>query len=940
MLRYSPILLCFALLSACAGPATQLAPADEWENTIDSVADGIVALRVNVPRAFDTEGTGSFLGTGFVVDLEQGLLLTNRHLVQPGPVVAEAILLNHEEIDLQPVYRDPVHDFGIFRFDPSAVRYMDLAELELAPDNARVGMEIRVIGNDAGEKLAILGGTLARLDRAAPDYGDGFNDFNTFYFQAASDTSGGSSGSPVVGVDGRVVALNAGGSWRSAASFYLPLTRVVRALDLIRTGQPVTRGTIQTIFLHTPFEELSRLGLRPETEDTVRQTRSNEVGMLVVEQVVPEGPASDRLEVGDILVGVNGELVTRFIPLESVLDDNVGGTVTLQVERGGETLDVTLEVADLFGITPDEYVEIGGGILHSLSYQQARNYHTAVSGVYVAKAGYMFGAGGVFDGAVIQTIDGEPIESVDALWTTLTQIPDGQRMTVRYASIATPQEDLVSVVVMDRLWHSMKRCAWSQEAGGWPCQNAPPPPAGTISEVGSTTFTSAGAGPTPTLAPSLVMVEFQIPYRIEGVWGGSFTGAGLVVDAEEGLVVVDRDTVPIGLGDLNIIFGGSLRVPGEVVFIHPLHNLAVVRYEPDLIGDPPVRSAELHSTEVAQGDPVWLIGLDPSYQVASRQTQVVSEAPLILPFPSGRPQHRDINIEAINVEDTVPTLGGVLADEAGRVIALWTSFHVSYADDLHGIADNGLFRGLPVEQIEMILEQLESTGGATYRTSGVELTTTTLADARDLGLSDSWADALEDHDPERRQALTVSRLFAGFPAADVLQGGDMLIAIDGNPITRFVEFDRASQNEQTELTILRDSEEMVLTVDTVPLDGLGIRRVAAWSGLLLHRPHLEVAMQRGIEPNGLYVSWLSYGSPGSSSAVRPTHRIMAVDGVPTPDLDSFFEVVDGREDRSALRLSTLDLEGQPHMITLRLDLQYWPTYELILGEDGWGRVEH
>ena len=935
------LLLSFALLTtACAGPATQLAPADEWEGTIDNVANGIVALRVNVPRAFDTEGTGSFLGTGFVVDLEQGLLLTNRHLVQPGPVVAEAILLNHEEIDLQPVYRDPVHDFGIFRFDPNTVRYMDLVELELAPDSARVGMEIRVIGNDAGEKLAILGGTLARLDRAAPDYGDGFNDFNTFYFQAASDTSGGSSGSPVVGIDGRVVALNAGGSWRSAASFYLPLARVVRALELIRAGQPVTRGTIQTVFLHTPFEELSRLGLTSETEDAVRRTRPDEVGMLVVEQVVPGGPSSDQLDVGDILVKVDGNLVTRFIPLETVLDDSVGGTVTLQIERGGETLDVSLEVADLFGITPDEYVEIGGGILHSLSYQQARNYHTPVSGVYVAKAGYMFGAGGVFDGAVIRTIDGETIETVDELWAVLTQIADGQRVTVRYASIATPQEDLVSVVVMDRLWHPMKRCAWSQDAGGWPCENAPPPPPEEVAEVGSTTFTSAGAGPTPTLAPSLVMVEFLIPYRIEGVWGGSFTGAGLVVDAERGLVVVDRDTVPIGLGDLSLIFGGSLRVPGEVVFIHPLHNLAVIQYDPELIGDTPVRSAELHATEMAQGDPVWLVGLDSSYQVASRQTQVVSEAPLILPFPSGRPQYRDINIEAINVEDTVPTLGGVLADEAGRVLALWTSFHVSYADDLHGMADDGLFRGLPVEQIQVVIDQLDGTDGATYRTSGVELTTTTLADARDLGLSDSWADALEAHDPERRQALTVSRLFAGFPAAELLRGGDLLIAIDGDPITRFVEFDRASQNEQTELTVLRDGEELVLTVATVPLDGQGIRRVAAWSGLLLHRPHLEVAMQRGIEPNGVYVSWLSYGSPGSSSDIRPTHRIMAVDGVPTPDLDAFFAVVDGREDRSALRLQTLDLDGQPHMVTLRLDLQYWPTYELVLGEDGWRRVEH
>jgi S1-C subfamily serine protease len=99
----------------------------------------VVALKVSAVRSFDTSPAGVSQATGFVVDAKRGIILTNRHVVQPGPVDAEAVFLNHERVDVEAIYRDPVHDFGFFRYDPSSVQFMKPTELALAPGRSWPG---------------------------------------------------------------------------------------------------------------------------------------------------------------------------------------------------------------------------------------------------------------------------------------------------------------------------------------------------------------------------------------------------------------------------------------------------------------------------------------------------------------------------------------------------------------------------------------------------------------------------------------------------------------------------------------------------------------------------------------------------------------------------------------------------------------------------------
>ena len=919
-----------ALTSALLLSPSLRAETPAWDQTLSRIAPSVVTIEIDQARAFDTEWNQSSQATGFVVDAERGLILTNRHVVTPGPVVATAIFQNREEVELRAIYRDPVHDFGLYRYDPSKLRYVRPAALPLAPEGARVGTEIRVVGNDAGEQLSILAGTLARLDREAPEYGVGkYNDFNTFYIQAASGTSGGSSGSPVIDIRGRVVALNAGGSTGAASSFYLPLWRVQRALELVRADRPITRGTLQTVFKYTPYDELVRLGLRPETQATARRAEPELTGMLVVSEVQPGSPTEGKLQPGDILVRVNGKLVTTFEPLADVLDSSVGQTITVQVERGGAVLEPRLEVGDLHTITPSEYLEFGDAVVHTLSYQMARHFNAPVQGVFVANPGYALGAAGVPRGAVISSVSGKTVRTLADFELAIAGLADGARAPLRYATLDDPQGTQTKVMRMDRRWFPARHCRRDDATGYWPCRELAAAPSAPTLAPARTTFVSTGEALADRLAPSLVLVNFDMPFSVAGVTERNYHGTGVLVDAAAGLVAVDRNTVPVAVGDVRLTVAGSIEVPGRIEYVHPLHNIAIVSFDPALLDGTPIRAASLDARELAPGEAVTVVGLSGDSRVRSIATSVASIDDVSFPL-SRTLQFREANLEVADLVNAPSDFDGVILGRDGRVRALWSSFATETGRDLAQIN-----RGIPIDLVQEAVE-VARTHAPLYSLEA-EFESVSIAAARKLGLPDGWVRRIEAHDGSHRQVLSVARLVAGSPASVSLRAGDLLLAVNGQPVNRFREVEKATRAPVVTVTVLRDGQERSFEVETAALGGRDIDRLLLWAGAVLHAPHRAMSAQRAIPPEGVFVAYFSYGSPATRYKLFAGRRIVEVDGRATPDLDAFIAAVRGRADRSSVRLKTITWNGSVEVITLKLDVHYWPTYELRRLPTGWER---
>lgn len=965
-----------------------------WQDVLQASIPAVVTIQFSSPRSFQFQNQGSGVGTGFIVDLENGIILTNRHLMGYGPVVATAEFYNQKWIDLTPLYVDPVHDFAFYKFDPARAKKVcpRLSEIPLRPEAAVVGANVRIVGNDAGQKLSILAGTLARLDRAPPGFAPSRpNDFNTHYYQASTAATHGSSGSPVIDRSGAAIALNAAATRNANVTMLLPLHRVKRALELLRRGETVSRGSIQTTFDFSPLPPKSGSGDGRPAE------------ALRVSKVIPGGPGSAKLKVNDYVLSINGRPAKDFTVLEDILDANVGQDVTLTVLRpssvggGGsspgssrgisvsETVEtVRVHVDDLHAFTPRSMIELDGAVLHDISYHIARNFnlplqqsgntgsHAApasavtgaagpAGGVYVASAGHgELARRGLRPGTLVRAVNGKPTPTLAALEDVLVGIPDGAEVSFRLSHVQTPKSEVIMPVPVTRCYYPAVRRDRQVGSAEWgaaaPLRSAAPAAQEGGFLTSQVVFDPGRSKAEAALSRSLVSVECRVPFLVDGMGSHFFEGTGVVADAEEGLVVVDRNTVPTTLADARVGFGDLASVPAQVVYVSPVHNLAVIRYDTKLAAGAPVRAAEF-STRFAYGDPVVAVGLvgdrrsgkrlvsaTGTVQRMPKYTTVLSRSSVYLD-PSFNPLCAREGGLPKHIQDGV----AVEADAPHRV--LWYRGSVPGTRSLVGTPSSVIQETLSLARRQIahdaaaakarqggsngpnstspVTDAKERASGPTLQSLGVEMEKLSVKRARVLGIRDAWVRGAVERATEAKAwpptFLSVRRRWDSAPAAEVLRDGDIILAVDGEPVHDFEQVSRsvrahgAGSDRRTSLvsvTVHRDGEERTVRVPTTPLPNSDTKEIILFSGATFQRPPFALSQLFGIDPEGVIVAGIAPGSPAVMAGLSPLDIVMEVDQVPTPDLQSFVrEVCTPRGVERSLR--TRSVKGQETVKVVR-----------------------
>lgn len=755
-----------------------------------------------------------------------------------------------------------------------------------------------MVGNDAGEKLSILSGVISRLDRNAPEYGEGYSDFNTSYYQASAAASGGSSGSPVVNLDGYAVALQAGGRADGASTdYFLPLDRPLRALKCLQEGNPITRGDIQCQFILKPFDECRRLGLSSDWEAQMRKQFPKETNMLVAEIVLPEGPSHSKIEEGDVLIKVNEELITSFVRLDDIMDSSVDKSVKLLLQRGGEDIEVEIKVGDLHSITPDRFVSVAGGSFHTLSYQQARLYGVAAKGVYICEATGSFRFDNSDNGWILQTLDHKKVPDLETFIEVVKTIPDKARVVVTYKHLRDLHTLNTTIIYIDRHWSSkMKLAVRNDVSGVWDFTDLadPLPPLPPVPRKASFIQLEHTSHPAVAeLVKSFVHVSCTMPVKLDGFPKNRKWGMGLVVDADKGLVVISRAIVPYDLCDISITIADSIVVEGKVVFLHPLQNYAVIQYDPKLV-DAPVQSARLSSEEITQGASTYFIGYNRIGRVVHAATTVTEIFAVAIPANSGAPRYRAVNVDAITVDTNLSQQcgSGVLVAPDGTVQALWLTYLGERSPSTH--RDEEYHLGLATPTLLPVVSQISQGVVPKLRMLSVEFRSIAMSQARLMGVSEEWIAQVSKANTSHHQVFMVTkRTFErnDKEGDDALLEGDILLTLNGKLITRISELDVMYSNEFLDAVVVRDCEEVKVKLPTVAADDVETDRAISFCGAILHTPHHAVRQQISKLFSEVYVSARTRGSPSYQYGLAPTNFITHVNNKPTPDLESFLAAV-------------------------------------------------
>lgn len=860
--------------------------------------NAIVNIEFNKVVPWDDGYNKSGVGTGFVIDAEKGLILTNKHIVNVAPIVAYAEFSNKKLVPLVPIYRDPIHDFGVFQYDVTQVDGLEIEAIELV-DDASIGQAVTLYGNDGGESLSIINGVLSRLDRGAPNYNSPSTDYNTFYMQAALGTSGGSSGSPILNSKNQAIALNAGARRDTATSFFLPMEMIIPTISRLRQGKSIKRGSLQTIFGFETFNQLRKKGWDNSRIKRALEATPEGYGRLEVKHVVQNSPASKILKVGDILLEINNQVIDDFLTLKTLLDSSVETHLPIILERDGKAIETKLVVSDLFKLVPNEYITYANAYIMPVSISIARTFNVPVEGIMVTSPGKLFGSQNINRFAIIDEINNIKITSLERLKSLLSEFTALEKFSLRFRYAYDKNTQRFKTITNYSSFFTNRHCQDNLGELRWNCNDIP------SNKMSPDILTKTNSNKNINVSSPIVEVEVFRPISVNLSNDVKLLGHGVIVDIDKGLIITDKSLIDSSLSRAMITLNNGITIPSEVIAIHPYLNMVLV--QSDLSNINFTKDSILSLSHFDFKDIKTATLISKSVFQDYRQSVEVGRTELAL---------GDLAFDS-RYFSRIPDDFSIFVDDKNNLLAIAPAYNEK-GDD---------YSAIPFSLIHPFIKKILKNTNGLYEVKD-KLEYISYRKALESGLSGEWADS-------------ISRKIAISEASELensgLKSGDIILKINNEKVKNLNQIFNAVAENKTNVLILRNGKTQSLNLSPKFTSFLELDSVLLWAGAIIQDETLNVQTPLGISNNCVRIGVRYFGAPIYAAMGQGPYCVFSVDGKLIENLEQLKEIAFSKKSGDFTTVQVINIEKNYQLAEFRLieENYYWSTRYFNRTENTW-----
>lgn len=271
------------------------------------------------------------LGSGFIISAD-GYILTNNHVIEGADEIIVR-LSDRSELVAKLVGADPRTDVALLKVEGKNLPTLKMGQSK----QLKVGEWVLAIGSPFGFDHSVTAGIVSAKGRNLP------NDNYVPFIQTDVAINPGNSGGPLFNMKGEVIGINSQIFTRSGGfmglSFAIPMEVAMDVAEQLKKNGRVERGWLGVIIQEVNKDLAESFGLEKP------------MGALVV-QVLDNSPAAKGgLQVGDVILSMNGQPVVMSADLPHLIGAlKPNATARLEVMREGASKTVQVKV----GATPSE----------------------------------------------------------------------------------------------------------------------------------------------------------------------------------------------------------------------------------------------------------------------------------------------------------------------------------------------------------------------------------------------------------------------------------------------------------------------------------------------------------------------------------------------------------------------------------------------------------